>query len=277
MIYVWQSIFWGIQLLLWLLCLAQESVAQFSASRWGAASGAVMSAVILVWLLPKAYRSVLWRRRKSVRPSREVQMERRRMTAALHDGIGSQLVHLMRLSAQHSDPVMNRALEQCLLDLRLLVDSMDAQDESLAELLARFRHRLQPVLDRQGVSLHWDVWNPEMLGEAGCLPRGAMAREIMAIVQEAVSNLLQHAEAREVWVSLVVTAQPDASNAQVHACLRIEDDGKGMAALAQQEVLAAETSTGMGLLNMRRRAHTIGGKLEIRPRNGGGTQISISW
>lgn len=276
MIYVWQSLIWGIQLLLWLLCLAQVSAKLESVSGLCSALGALISAATLVWLLPKAYRSLLWRRRKSVRPSREVQLERRRMAAALHDGVGSQLVHLISLSEQHPDPAMRRALEQCLLDLRLTVDSMDAQDESLAVLLARFRHRLQPVLERQGMSLHWDVWDPEVLGESGSLPRGSMAREIMAVVQEAVSNVLQHAQAREVWITLVAAAQTDTPSAFVHACLSIEDDGKGMAAKAEQE-MSTEFSSGMGLLNMRRRAHAIGGKLEMQPRIGGGTQISITW
>ena len=242
MIYVWQSLLWGIQLLLWLLCFAQDSAALHSLQGWYAALGALISAGTLVWLLPKAYRSLLWRRRKSVRPSREVQLERRRMAAALHDGVGSQLVHLISLSEQHPDPAMRLALEQCLLDLRLIVDSMDAQDESLAVLLARFRHRLQPVLERQGMSLHWDIWDPEALGAAGCLPRGSMAREIMAVVQEA----------------------------------SIEDDGQGLEHAAGQEA-NTETSTGMGLRNMRRRAQAMGGKFEIQPRMGGGTQITITW
>lgn len=277
MIYVWQSLLWGMQLLLWLICLAQESAGLLhSVSGWCAALGTLVSAATLVWLLPKAYRSLLWRRRKSERPSREVQLERRRMAAALHDGVGSQLVHLISLSEQHPDPAMRRALEQCLLDLRLIVDSMDAQDESLAVLLARFRHRLQPVLERQGMSLHWDVWDPEVLGESGSLPRGSMAREIMAVVQEAISNVLQHAQAREIWITLAATAQTDASSTFVHASLSIEDDGKGMVAAAKNDT-GAEPSTGMGLLNMRRRAHAIGGKLEVHPRAGGGTQITITW
>lgn len=276
MIYVWQSLLWGIQLLLWLLCLAQDSAALHSVRGWCAALGALLSAAALVWLLPKAYRSLLWRRRKSVRPSREVQIERRRMAAALHDGVGSQLVHLISLSEKHPDPAMRRALEQCLLDLRLIVDSMDVQDESLAVLLARYRHRLQPVLERQGMSLHWDVWDPEVLGESGCLPRGTMAREIMAVVQEAISNVLQHAQAHEVWISLAATAQTDTSSVFVHACLSIEDDGKGVAQAAGKDT-GTESSTGMGLLNMRRRAHAIGGKLDIQHRIGGGTKITITW
>lgn len=277
MIYVWQSLLWGIQLLLWLLCLAQDSAALQSVRGWCAALGALLSAVTLVWLLPKAYRSLLWRRRKSVRPSREVQLERRRMAAALHDGVGSQLVHLISLSEQNPDPAMRRALEQCLLDLRLIVDSMDAQDESLAVLLARYRHRLQPVLERQGISLHWDVWDPEAMGGVGCLPRGSMAREIMAVVQEAISNVLQHAQAHEVWISLAATAQTDTLSVFVHARLTIEDDGKGVTQEAGGQDAGTESSTGMGLLNMRRRAQAIGGKFEIQPRMGGGTKITITW
>ena len=276
MIYVWQSLLWGIQLLLWLLCFAQDSAALHSLQGGYPALGALISAGTLVWLLPKAYRSLLWRRRKSVRPSREVQLERRRMAAALHDGVGSQLVHLISLSEQHPDPAMRLALEQCLLDLRLIVDSMDAQNESLAVLLARFRHRLQPVLERQGMSLHWDIWDPEALGAAGCLPRGSMAREIMAVLQEAISNVLQHAQAHEVWISLAATAQTDTSSAFVHARLSIEDDGQGLEHAAGQEA-NTETSTGMGLRNMRRRAQAMGGKFEIQPRMGGGTQITITW
>lgn len=279
MIYVWQSLLWGAQLLLWSLCLTLDAMERHSVSWWGAVLGALMSATALACLLPKAYRGLLWRRRKSVRPSREVQLERRRMAAALHDGIGSQLVQLMSLSEQHPDPAMRRALEQCLLDLRLIVDSMDVQDESLALLLGRFRYRLQPVLDRQGMSLHWDVWDPEALGEPGTLPRGLMAREIMAVLQEAVSNVLQHADAHEVWITLAVAGHSDHANASsdlLHACLSIEDDGKGVAAVAQHKT-AAETVTGMGLLNMHRRANAIGAKLEIQPRLGGGTHISIAW
>ena len=276
MIYVWQSLLWGIQLLLWLLCLAQDSVALQSVRGWCAGFGVLISAATLVWLLPKAYRSLLWRRRKSVRPSREVQLERRRLAAALHDGVGSQLVHLISLSEQHPDPAMRRALEQCLLDLRLIVDSMDTQDESLSVLLARFRHRLQPVLERQGINLHWDVWHPEAMGWAGYLPRGGMAREIMAVVQEAISNVLQHAQAHEVWISLAATAQTDASSVFVHACLSIEDDGKGLIQAVGQD-MGTESSAGMGLLNMRRRAQAIGGKFEIQPRMAGGTKITITW
>src|SRR5258707_2438613 len=42
-----------------------------------------------------------------------------------------------------------------LLDLRLMVDAMDAMEDALPVRLARLRHRLQPVLDRRGMRICW--------------------------------------------------------------------------------------------------------------------------
>jgi len=155
MSYVWQLVLWSVQLLLWLPWLLQPGAVFNSAPWWTAALGAAGSMAAVVWLLPLAYRSVLWRRRKSARPSREVQLERRRIAEALHDDVGSQLVQLISLAGLGTDPAIRSNAEQCLLDLRLIVDSMDSRNEPLGVLLARFRHRLQPVLDHRGMNLHW--------------------------------------------------------------------------------------------------------------------------
>ena len=42
MIYVWQSLLWGIQLLLWLLCFVQDSAALHSLRGWTPALGALI-------------------------------------------------------------------------------------------------------------------------------------------------------------------------------------------------------------------------------------------
>ena len=253
---------------------------------WVSALAAAMCAAMLLWLIPQAYRTLLWRRRKSIRPSREVQIERKRIAAALHDGLGSQLVHAMALASSHKDSDMQQLLEQSLLDLRLIVDSMDAEDGPLSLRLARYRHRLQSVLEHRGITLHWDVWDPELLGEEGQLPRGMMAQHIMAILQEAVSNILQHAGAREIWITLAQDTRHEAVSSQVHACLCIEDDGRGLPvdmALVKPESSLPEPgrpahfASGMGLANMFRRAREIGARLEVQPREGGGSLVRLCW
>lgn len=280
MFYAWHLLLWSVQLLLWLPWLLPVGGAFHSGPWWTAVLGMGISMAVVVWLLPQAYRSALWRRRKSVRPSQEVQRERRRIAQALHDDVGSQLVQLISLTERSMDPAIRSAAEQCLLDLRLIVDSMDSRNEPLGLLLARFRHRLQPVLDHRGMNLHWDVWVPEVYGGTASLPCGVMAEEIMAVVKEAVSNVLQHTDARELWVTLAAVEQweksPDAPAAYVHARLSIEDAGPSRPADGRQSLDTAGV-TGMGLINMRRRALAMGAKLSISARPGGGTSVTLNW
>lgn len=283
MFHAWHLLLWSVQLLLWLPWLPwllPMAGTCHSGSWWTAVLGMGISLVVVVWLSPRAYRSALWRRRKSVRPSQEVQLERRRIAQALHDDVGSQLVQLISLTERSTDPAIRSAAEQCLLDLRLIVDSMESRNESLGLLLARFRHRLQPVLDHRGMTLHWDVWVPEVRGSTVSLPCGAMAEEIMAVVKEAVSNVLQHADARELWVTLAADEPwekaPDVPAAYVHARLIIEDAGSGRPADGRQG-LDTGAAAGMGLINMRRRALAMGAKLSISARPGGGTTVTLIW
>ncbi|WP_120967190.1 ATP-binding protein [Comamonas sp. lk] len=238
----------------------------------------------LLWLLPLAYRSILWRRRRSVRPSREVQAERRRIAAALHDGVGSQLVQAMLLldETPGNEHPVQAMLEQSLLDLRWIVDSMDGQGDALIIRLARFRHRLQAVTERRGMHLYWEVWDPEFdeasLGRR--LPAGAMAEQIMAILQEAASNVLQHSQATELWITLEPfdpasnktpgqVAVRVAAHSFAHAQLSIRDNGRGL------EVQTP--SAGLGLSSMRRRAAEIGAQLQLQPREGGGVSVLLYW
>ncbi|MDR3016769.1 MAG: histidine kinase [Delftia acidovorans] len=245
----------------------------------------------------RLHRLLLWRRRRSPRPSREVQAERRRIAADLHDGVGGLLVHAMALldPRETGQRQAQELLEQALLDLRLMVDAMDAMEDALPVRLARLRHRLQPVLDRRGMRICWSVADPH--ADAGLrglpnlpdLPRGQPSQQLLAIVQEAVSNALQHARATTLWLVLEPTQPVDRVDAAspgrdawraLHWELRVEDDGCGLPAgpgpgPAQSALLPG--LQGMGLAGMHRRAHAIGAVLDILPRAGGGTVVRVRW
>lgn len=237
-----------------------------------AASALALLASVL-WAVKLAVlwrRAMLWRRRRNVRPSREIQTERRRISADLHDSIGSQLVQMQLALKGEAVSVSSihyaqNTLEQTLLDLRLIVDSMDSMNDPLDLRLARLRHRFQPVLEQRGIELNWGLQALEG-GDLPDLPRGTQANEITSIVQEAMSNALQHSQASCIWLAL----QPLAPNLSWK--LSIEDDGIGIV-----QVQNKPQSSGLGLINMRRRAALAGVSFSIEPRDEGGTRVQLRW
>ena len=244
----------------------------------------VLTALLCAMGASRLRRLLLWRRRRSPRPSREVQAERRRIAADLHDGVGGLLVNAMAL-LEPSETRQRQAqelLEQALLDLRLLVDAMDAVEDALPVRLARLRHRLQPVLDRRGMQIRGSVADPQSepgLPDLPDLPRGQSSQHLLAITQEAVSNVLQHAQASTLWLVLQPLepgiarangAHPGARR-ELRWELRVEDDGRGLPPRTPDE------AQGMGLAGMHRRAHAIGATLDLAPRAGGGTVVRVRW
>jgi len=85
---------------------------------------------------------------------------------------------------------------------------------------------------------------------------------VLAIVQEALSNVIRHSRASEVRIS--------ARKSDGELKVTIKDNGVG---------LPAEIQAGYGLRNMRDRARLLGGKIDIRNNNGRGTlvELSIPW
>lgn len=226
--------------------------------RWQAVSVALalMLGVLLLVQLPRALR---WRPRRSRRTHPEVVQERRRIARDLHDHVGSQIVAAMALVDAH-DPTarpLAQALEHCLLELRLLVDSMDGDDEGLPERLARLRHRLQPALDRRGIALDWRV----ALEPGAAWPTGPSARECLAIVQEAVSNAMQHAGATQLRVTL------EGSGGAWR--LQVADNGRGLPLPQRDE------PRGQGLQGMRRRAQALGAQLQLLSPVEGGLCVEL--
>jgi len=226
--------------------------------------------ILLLGQLPRVLR---WRPRRSVRASNELRAERQRIARGLHDQVGSQLVCAMAL-VDAQDPAARplvQALEHCMLDLRLLVDSMDGDDDALPDRLARLRHRIQPALDRRGIALAWEVELPDGVP----VPAGAPARELTAIAQEAVSNVLQHAGASRLRIGLRYVAMPGGGAWR----LEVADNGQGLPAgevLVDSSGRRGGAGSGHGLAGMCRRAGGVGGTLRLVPAEGGGTSVQVS-
>ena len=88
--------------------------------------------------------------------------------------------------------------------------------------------------------------------------------QIVRIAQEALSNAVRHASARSIGVTLTY----DASNLVLCVC----DDGRGFDPSGQ-----AFTAGGhFGLQGMRERATTIGARLNVDGKPGGGTEVRVT-
>ncbi|HEY1394129.1 MAG TPA: ATP-binding protein, partial [Methylibium sp.] len=137
-------------------------------------------------------------------------------------------------------------------ELRLTIDSMDQHGNDLGTLLAMVRYRLGDRLRWAGLDLQWEV------GDMPPLPVLAHdgALHAMRIVQEAINNILKHAQASTIRVSTAVDPARSA------AVLRICDDGRGFAPSA------IDPLHGHGLGSMHRRADKLGATLNLVSRPG---------
>jgi signal transduction histidine kinase len=182
--------------------------------------------------------------------------ERRRLRRDLHDGLGPQLAGL----ALKLETLRNRLTDDPLAD-SLLADLAKRTQDATADIRRLVYELRPPALDelglvsalregatqynQQGVNgVNITFYAPESLPP---LP-AAVEVAVYRIAQEALTNVIRHAEARTCLVRLRL----DESAGLL--CLEVEDDGKG---------LLMKRRTGVGLNSMRERAEELGGMLTV--------------
>lgn len=189
------------------------------------------------------------------------EQQRRRIAQDVHDGVGSRLVAIISSldpkNPEHQSLALS--LEQCLLDLKITVDTLSQESPCLTEGLAMLRYRIQPSLTRLGVQLHWDIEDHPAFDRLAPLS----VTHSLRIAQEAAANVLRHSEARR----LEVSCRHDEEANLVRLTLR--DDGRGMPAPG------APVREGRGLTGMQRRAQEAGLQLAISSEPGGGTAVRV--
>ncbi|MFG6463748.1 ATP-binding protein [Roseateles sp. DXS20W] len=184
-------------------------------------------------------------------------LERQRIMADMHDGLGSSLlsalVAMEQGSMSHEQCV--EVLRECVDDLRLVIDSLEPVGHDLVSLLATMRYRLGKRLQTGGLKLDWDVQDLPPL--AWLEPPDAL--HVLRLMQEALNNVLKHAGASRVRM---VTRHHGS-----YIEIRVEDDGAGFDLQSIQH--------GRGLKSQIKRAQRLGGKLRIDSSPGHGTRLSL--
>lgn len=178
---------------------------------------------------------------------RAVAEERERIMRDMHDGVGGQLVQAIALSERGDDADLEKALRYALADLRLIADSLSPSHEGLFELLAAYRHRVSQLVNRVDIEIAWDI--DDAMQNLNIDSKTAL--NVLRIVQEAMTNAIQHSGCNTIRVSV--------SRQQDTVVLSIVDDGVG----------PSGESHGRGLKNMHVRADEIGASLDIDFSNSG--------
>ena len=146
--------------------------------------------------------------------------------------------------------------------------------ESAIQVVRRLATELRPPeLESQGLpaAIQWHALDFERRTRIRCkisfesdMPQLNEASEValFRIFQESMTNILRHAEATEVWISLGCRGD--------RVLLRVRDNGVG---ISRQ---SARSGRSMGLKGMRERAAIAGGRLVVGPLPPSGTLVAAS-
>jgi PAS domain S-box-containing protein len=197
-------------------------------------------------------------RRLSIRLMTMQDQERRRIARDLHDGLGQELavakMILDRVLLQEPAEFPREAWVQA----SNIVDSAIQQVRTMSHLLH------PPLLDEVGLlsALSWYV--DGLTKRSGIetsldvqprdFPRLPTEVEtaVFRIVQEALTNVFRHAEARKVWITL--------TQQEGMIVVAVRDDGKG---IGQRIAELQPDSVGVGIGGMKQRASEFGGELRL--------------
>jgi len=185
--------------------------------------------------------------------------ERRRVARDLHDGVAQELafissqMHWLKKEAadQETTTQIMESVQRALDESR---GAISALNRPLHEpLYLALAHTAEEVAGRVGARLEFD------LDETVAVPP-AWEEALPRIVREAVVNAVRHGRARTVSVQLQNTDG---------IWLRISDDGQGF------DITQPRSEDSFGLMGMRERTESLGGKFKLSSEPGQGTSVEI--
>jgi two-component system sensor histidine kinase UhpB len=188
------------------------------------------------------------------------EQERRRVARELHDEIG-QVATSLTLEIDHAARIAGPDVAGRLADAREAARSLSLE---LNEIVRRLRPE---TLEDLGLASALTVLGDRAAEQGGLrvsrrlhLPAGLPDDAELAIyrvAQEGLTNVVRHAHATRVELSLAET------NGEI--VLQIADDGRGL----------ADATPGNGIRGMRERAMLVGGKLRIHSPARGGAEVTL--
>jgi len=198
------------------------------------------------------------------------EMERRRLSSELHDGLGQLLTaSLIYLKKLHSLTTEQKAKDLVLKTKEILENTVDE--------VRNISHNLMPsVLSDFGLETALknmvNSVNKEHINQVKFIRRGTLGRlkadieiGLYRIAQEALNNALKYSHANNITLSLTVNSKKELK-------LTVKDDGIGIDSYSE-----GQKEVGNGIYNMQQRASVMDCQLNIQSELRKGTTINVSY
>lgn len=207
------------------------------------------------------------RRMRAAELQRKIHLERERISRDLHDHLGAQISYFISTADfiafgldQHTPEQSRKLLQELSQGGRTTMQELRETIWALnkaAYTASEFAERLRTYFSMQLASdpLQWKL---TVDGNAATVLQPALLLNTFRIIQEALSNVKKHAEAKNFRVALQLTEN--------EFSVTISDDGKGFA-------FKNSPDGHYGLDNMQLRATETGGTLTITSEPGKGTTL----
>ena len=209
----------------------------------------------------------------SLRLVQAQEAERRRIARELHDELG-QLLTALKLNLEAGRQAL---LPEAPAKLKTSLQEASSLAIQTMESARNLSLELHPaILDDLGLiaALRWEIDRyKQRTGQSICFEAADLADDlgpevtitIYRVVIEAMTNIARHAQAREIFISLVVEGP--------QIVIQIEDDGIGFEVAPEIQGLKKRPS--LGLVSMRERAELLGGQLRLISAPGRGTKVCM--
>ena len=188
------------------------------------------------------------------------QEERNRISADMHDDLGAGMTTIRLYSELAKNKLTDSPIPEIdkisssandlLNKMNAIIWSMSSSNDSLGNMVAYIRSYALEYFENTGIECYIRI--PENLPNIEVI--GEIRRNVFLVVKEALNNILKHAKATEVYITLERTADGLA--------LYIQDNGVGIDMDGLRQF-------GNGLKNMKKRMQDVDIEFSIENKNGG--------
>lgn len=192
--------------------------------------------------------------------------ERQHLARELHDAV-TQTIFTMTLTTKSALLLLDREparvsgqldrlrqlAQSALTEMQLLISELRPEKLTEGGLVVAIRRHLARLYLPESLPVSFKVEGEQLLNSSE-------EQELFRIVQEALNNIVKHAQSPKVDIQLSLTNPP---------WIEITDQGRGF------DLKGASNSNGIGLTSMRERANGIGWDLWITTSPGAGTRIHV--